>query len=212
MSDNYATDSSATATSSEYIEYSTGSLQCSAYHFHHNHEPFIIMFAMKDKNIYIEMINPHTQRHKYVQEIVMPFEFMEKNENFHLLKKFYDMSIMMVNKPDIIYYDTIGIETKQLVSTYDTYSEGEEDEEIVLRRWFIDCDCVWKNLRVSNKATYDCYYNMNPLTYEYNVNTDKEINNFMDSFNAFAKYNKVSPFIENIIVANYNYQLRLIRN
>jgi hypothetical protein len=198
----------AIANSSEYIEYSAGSLQFSAYHLHHNREPFIIMFIKKDKNIYIEMINPHTHRHKYVQEIVMPFELMEKNEN---LKKFYDMSVMMVNTFDVIYYDKIGIETGQLVSNYDTDSEGEE-EEIVLRRWCINCDCVWKNLRVSKKADYNCYYNMNPFSYEYNLNTDKEINNFMFSFDAFAKYNKVCPFIENIIVANYNYQLRLIRN
>ena len=53
---------------------------------------------------------------------------------------------------------------------------------------------------------------MNPFTYEYKVNTDKEINSFMNSFNAFAKYNEISPFIENIIVANYNYQLRLVRS
>ena len=53
---------------------------------------------------------------------------------------------------------------------------------------------------------------MNPFSYEYNVNTDKEINNFMRNFNAWAEYNYVSPSVENIIVANYNYQLRLIRS
>ena len=204
-------NSSATATtiSSEYIEYSTGSLQLSAYHFHHNREPFIIMFAKKDSIIYIEKIDPHSNRHKYVDEIVMPFDEMVKNVN---LKKFYDMSVMMVNTPEIVYYDKMGIQTKQIVDNYDTDSEDEEGEEIVLRRWCIDCDCNWKNLRVTKPAYYNCYYNMNPYTYEYNVNTDKEINNFMSSFNAWAKYNYVPPFIENIIVANYNYQLRLIRN
>jgi hypothetical protein len=203
------TTASSASTSSEYIEYSAGALQFSAYHFHHNREPFIIMFIKNGENVYIEMINPHTYRHKYVEEIVMPFELLEKNEN---LKKFYDMSVKMVNTDKTIYYDKIGIETGQLVSNYDTDSEGEEGEEIVLRHWCINCDCVWKNLRVSKLANYNCYYNMNPFSYKYNVNTDKEINNFMFSFDAFAKYNKVSPFIENIIVANYNYQLRLIGN
>jgi hypothetical protein len=203
------TTASSASTSSEYIEYNAGALQFSAYHFHHNRDPFIIMFIKKDKNIYIEMINSHTHRNKYVQEIVMPFELMEKNEN---LKKYYDMSVMMVNTDNTIYYDKIGIETGQLVSNYDTDSEDEEGEEIVLRRWCINSDCVWKNLRVSKRANYNCYYNVNPFTYEYNVNTDKEINNFIDSFDAFAKYNKVYPHIENIIVANYNYQLRLIRS
>lgn len=197
-------------TSSEYIEYNTGSLQLSSYHFHHNYEPYIIMFAKKDGLIYIEKIDPHSNRHKYVDEIVMPFEIMEKNEK---LKKFYDMSVMMVNTPEILYYDTIGIQTRQIVDNYDTDSEDEEGNEIVLRRWFIDCDCVWKNLRVSKKGgNYNCYYNMNPFSYEYNVNTDKEINNFMRNFNAWAEYNYVSPSVENIIVANYNYQLRLIRS
>jgi hypothetical protein len=203
------TTASSASTSSEYIEYNAGALQFSAYHFHHNHDPFIIMFIKKDEKIYIEMINPHTHRNKYIQEIVMPFELMEKNEN---LKKYYDMSVMMVNTDNTIYYDKIGIETGQLVSNYDTDSEDEEGEEIVLRRWCINSDCVWKNLRVSKRANYNCYYNINPFTYEYNVNTDKEIINFMDSFDAFAKYNKVCPRIENIIVANYNYQLRLIRS
>ena len=212
MSVDFAITTAATETtiSSEYIEYSTGSLQLSAYHFHHNYEPYIIMFAKKDGIIYIEKIDSHSNRNKYVNEIVMPFEVMEKNEE---LKKFYDMSLMLVNTYDIVYYDTIGIQSRQIVDNYDTDSEDEEGEEIVLRRWFIDCDCVWKNLSVSKKGgNYNCYYNINPLTYEYNVNTDKEINNFMSSFNAWAKYSYVSPFVENIIVANYNYQLRLIRS
>ena len=200
-------------TSSEYIEYNAGSLQLSAYHFHHNYEPYIIMFAKKEGIIYIEKIDPHSDRHKYVDEIVMPFEIMEKNEKNYKLKKFYDMSVMLVNTPEILYYDTIGIQTRQIVDNYDTDSEDEEGEEIVLRRWFIDCECVWKNLRVSKKGgNYNCYYNMNPFSYEYNVNTDKEINNFMRSFNAWAEYSYVSPSVENIIVANYNYQLRLIRS
>ncbi len=44
---------------------------------------------------------------------------------------------------------------------------------------------------------------MNPLTYEYKVNTEKQINSFMRSFNAFAKYNNVCSAIEKEIVANY---------
>jgi len=208
MSSNSTVTGATTTFSNEYIEYNAGSLQFSAYHFHHNREPFLIMFIRKDEIIYIEIIDPRTSRHKYVNEIVMPFEHMEKNKH---LKKFYDMSIMMVNSYNTIYYDTIGIETGHLVSTYDTDSENE-DEEVILRRWCINCDCVWKNLRVSKKANYNCYYNMNPFTYEYKVNTDKEINSFMNSFNTFAKYNEISPFIENIIVANYNYQLRLVRS
>ena len=201
---------SAPSATSEYIEYNAGTIKLSAYHFHHNREPFIIMFAKKDNIIYIEKIDPHSNRNKYVNEIVMPFEVMEKNKK---LKKFYDMSVMLVNTPEILYYDTIGIQTRQIVDNYDTDSEDEEGEEIVLRRWFIDCDCVWKNLRVSKKGgNYNCYYNMNPFSYEYNVNTDKEINNFMRNFNAWAEYNYVSPSVENIIVANYNYQFRLIRS
>lgn len=196
----------------EYIEYSAGSLEFSGYHFHHNREPFILLFIKNDTKIYIEKIDIHSNRHKYVNEIVMPFDEMVKNEN---LKKFYDMSIMMINTYKTIYYDRIGVETGQLVYNYDTDSEGEESEEIKkieLRHWCINCDSNWKNLRVSKPAYYNCYYNMNPHTYEYNVNTDKEINNFMCCFNAWAKYNYVPTFIENIIVANYNYQLRLIRN
>jgi len=203
------TAASSASTSSEYIEYSAGALQFSAYHFHHNREPFIIMFIKKDEKIYIEMINPHTYRNKYVQEIVMPFELMEKNEN---LKKYYDMSIMMVNTDKTIYYDKIGIETGQLVSNYDTDSEGEEREEIVLRRWCINSDCVWKNLRVSKRANYNCYYNINPFTYEYNVNTEKQINNFIRNFNAFAKYNNVCSAVKNEIVAKYNNYTKIIEN
>lgn len=61
----------------------------------------------------------------------------------------------------------------------------------VIRHWCIICDCIWKNLRVSKEDK--CYYNINPFTYEYNVNTEEEINKFLNRFNNFAKYNKIYP-------------------
>jgi hypothetical protein len=45
---------------------------------------------------------------------------------------------------------------------------------------------------------------MNPFTYEYNVNTEEEINKFMNMFNTFAKYHGIYPDIENMIIADYN--------
>jgi hypothetical protein len=188
--------------SDNYIEHSTGSLEFSGYHFHHNREPFYILFIKNDTKIYIELIHPHSHRNKYVEEIVIPFDEMVKNAS---LKKFYDMAVMLVNTEKIIYYDTIGVETGQLVCTYDTDSEHEEDK--VVRHWCINCDCIWKNLRVSKNDK--CYYNTNPFTYEYNVNTEEEINKFMKRFNAFAKYNNIYPAIENMIIANYNNKLSL---
>jgi len=188
--------------SDNYVEHNTELLEFSAYHFHHNRQPFYILFIKNDTKIYIELIHPHSHRNKYVEEIVMPFDEMVKNIS---LKKFYDMAVMLVNTNKIIYYNTIGVETGQLVCTYDTDSEDEEDK--VIRHWCINCDCIWKNLRVSKKDK--CYYNMNPFTYEYNVNTEEEINKFMKRFNAFAEYNNIYPAIENMIIANYNYKLSL---
>ena len=185
--------------SDNYIEHNTELLEFSAYHFHHNREPFYILFIKNDTKIYIEKIVPHSHRNKYIEEIVMPFDEMVKNAN---IKKFYDMAVMLVNTNKIIYYDTIGVETGQLVCTYDTDSEDEEGREVVLRHWCIICDCIWKNLRVSKEDK--CYYNMNPFKYEYNVNTEEEINKFLNRFNTFAKYYKIYPEIENMIIANYN--------
>jgi len=184
-----------------FVEHSTGDIELSAYHFHHNRSPFIIMFSKKGKNIYIEKVDPHSYRNKYVNDIVMPFEEMEKNES---LKKFYEMSVMMVNTGKSVYYDNVGLETGQLVPNYDTDSEDEEGEEVVLRRWCINCDRNWKNMRVSKPEHFNCYFNINPLTFEYNVNTEKRINSFMKSFDAFAKYNNVCTAVKNEIIANYN--------
>lgn len=188
-----------------YIEHSTESLEFSGYHFHHNREPFYILFIKNDKKIYIEKLEPHSHRNKYVGEIVMHYDEMLKDE---CLKKFYDLAVMLVNTDKTIYYDTIGVETGQLVCPYDTDSEGKEGEEVVLRHWCINCDCNWKNLRVSKKDK--CYYNMNPFTYEYNVSTEKEINQFMKRFNAFVKYNNIYPKIENMIIANYKLKLQMM--
>jgi hypothetical protein len=198
--------------SDKYIEHSTGSLEFSVYHFHHNREPFYILFIKNDTKIYIEKIDPHSHRNKYIEEIVMPFDEMIKNEN---IKKFYDMSVMLANTNKIIYYNTMGVETRQLVCFYDTDSDSEYEDENedkdeknkkvkvkLIRHWFIICDFIWKNLRVSKERK--CYYNMDPFTYEYNVNTEKEINQFMNIFNAFAKYHSIYSNIENMIITNYN--------
>lgn len=123
---------------------------------------------------------------------------------------------MLANTNKIIYYNTIGVETGQLVCPYDTDSEDEDEDKNkdndkdkdkkikVIRHWCINCDCIWKNLRVSKEDK--CYYNINPFTYEYNVNTEEEINKFLNRFNNFAKYNKIYSEIENMIIANYNYK------
>jgi len=204
--------------SNKYTEHNTELLEFSAYHFHHNREPFYILFIKNGTKIYIEKLDPHSHRGKYVEEIVMPFDEMIKNEN---IKKFYDMSVMLANTNKIIYYNTIGVETRQLVCFYDTDSEDEDEDEYedknedknknkkikVIRHWCIVCDCIWKNLRVSKEDK--CYYNMNPLTYEYNVNTEEEINKFINWFNAFAKYDGIYSNIENMIINNYNIKLAL---
>ncbi len=190
-----------------YIEHPIGSLVFSAYHYHSNRNPFYVLFIKNGSLIYIEMMNEYTRRHKIVEEIVMPFNVMEKNEN---LKKLYDLSVMMVNTDKSIYYDTVGVATKQLIQTYDTDSEEDECDEKpkpVVRHWCISCDTVWKDLRVSKSQQLNCYYNIDPFSYEYEVDSERNINGFMRCFDAFIKYNKVPPAIEQEIVANYEYSV-----
>jgi hypothetical protein len=216
----------------EFEEYPVGSLEFSAYHYHSNRNPFYIMFikdGSKDSkdgsNIYIEMINEYTRRHKIIDNIVMPFDVLEKNEN---LKKMYDLSLMMVNTDKTIYYDKSGMSIKQLVQTYDTDSDDREDCEdcdedateakkeakplgLPLKQWCMSCDTVWKSLRVSKSYAYfNCYFSINPFTYSYNADTQKNINGFIKSFDSFIKYNKPSPAIEAEIVANYENYLRVV--
>ncbi len=183
-------------------------LEFSAYHYHHNREPFYVLFIKKEDMIYIEMINERTHRYKCIDEIVMPFEDMVKNEN---LKKYYDMAVMLVNDNNTkrVYYDTQGKETKYLIQTYDTESDTDEEceEAIPIRHWCICADIIWKGMRVSKSNHYSdikCYYNINPFVFEYKVDTEKQINSFMSNINAFAKYHSVGSFIENAIIANYN--------
>jgi hypothetical protein len=238
----------------EFEEYPVGLLEFSAYHYHSNRNPFYIMF-IKDgskeskgskggSNIYIEMMNEYTRRHKIIDNIVMPFDVLEKNEN---LKKMYDLSLMMVNTDKTIYYDKSGMSIKQLVQIYDTDSdeEGCEDHEdcneedcdsddceatkeakeakaskeakapkplgLPLKQWCMSCDTVWKSLRVSKSYAYfNCYFSINPFTYSYNADTQKNINGFIKSFDSFIKYNKPSPAIEAEIVANYEDYLRVV--
>jgi hypothetical protein len=196
--------------SNKYTEHNTELLEFSAYHFHHNREPFYILFIKNGTKIYIEMLDPHSHRNKYVEEIVMPFDEMIKNEN---IKKFYDMSAMLANTNKIIYYNTIGRETGHIICPYDTDSNSEDEDKNketkikVIRNWCIISDFIWKNLRVSKERK--CYYNIDPFTYEYNVNTEEEINKFMNMFNTFAKYHGIYPDIENMIIADYNYKLSL---
>jgi len=178
------------------VEHPIGDLEFSAYKYHHNRNPYFILFIKNGSNIYIEMINEYTHRHKMVDEIVMPFEVMKKNEN---LKMYYDLSVKMLNTRKSIYYDTVGVETKHLIQTYDTDSDTEDDEETHIRHWGINCDCVWKNLRVSKD--YNIYYNMNPFTYSYDVNTGEAVEAFMRSFDTFAKSNRVAPVIKAEILA-----------
>ena len=217
----------------EFVEHSVGSLQFSAYHFHHNREPYYILFirvmseaskasgAGEDK-IYIEKIDTHSHRNKYVNDIVMPFSVMESNAN---LKKYYDMSVMLVNTDKSVYYDTRGLYSKRLIQTYDTDSDSdyEEDSESgainkkektkrSVRRWCISCDTVWKNLRVSKNSYFNCYYNINPYEYEYKMGTEKEINQFISLFNNFTKYTSIPSAIEKEIIANYNDVPQLTRD
>jgi hypothetical protein len=182
--------------SARFVEHPIGDLEFSAYKYHHNRNPYYILFIKNGSNIYIEMMNEYTHRHKMDDEIVMPFEVMKKNEN---LKMYYDLSVKMLNTRKSIYYDTVGVETKHLIQTYDTDSDTEDDEETHIRHWCINCDCVWKNLRVSKD--HNIYYNMNPFTYSYDVNTGEAVEEFMRSFDTFAKYNRVAHVIKAEILA-----------
>lgn len=194
---------------SQYVPHSSDDLEFSGFYHHHNRNPFYFLFIKKGKNIYIERMNEHTKNNKYVDEIVMPFDVMAKNE---CLKKYYDMSLMLANNSKIIYYDTYGINSKHLISTYDTDSEDEEEDDeqndkkktLNIRHWCISSDFDWKNLRVSKTTNFNCYYNIDPFTFEYNINTEKEINDFMTAINSFAKYNGISSIVESEIIDNYN--------
>jgi hypothetical protein len=80
-----------------------------------------------------------------------------------------------------------------------------------LKQWCMSCDTVWKNLRVSKSYAYfNCYFSINPFTYSYNADTQKNINGFIKSFDSFIKYNKPPPAIEAEIVANYENYLRVV--
>jgi hypothetical protein len=186
------------ADNTEFIKHTTPNMKFSAYHFHHNRDPFYILFILKEDVIYIEMINDGTNRNKYTNDIVMLFEDMLKNEH---LKKYYDMSVMLVNDTNCVYYDWEGILTTSLIQTYDT--EDEEEVVIPIRHWCISTERNWKNMRISKAYDYNCYYNINPFTFEFNVDTEKNIASFMRSINAFAKYHSVCCFIEAEITNNY---------
>jgi hypothetical protein len=192
---------------SQYVPHTTDNLEFTGYYYHHNRNPFYFLFIRKDKNIYIERINEHTKNNKYVDDIVMSFDDMAKDE---CLKKYYDMSVMLANNSKTIYYDSYGIETKQLISTYDTDSEDDDsvNKPLNIRHWCISSDFVWKNLRVSKTTTnLNCYYNIDPFTFEYNIDTEKKINSFMAAINSFAEYNGISSIVESEIIANYNNKL-----
>lgn len=210
-------------------EHDAGSLKFSAYHYHHNREPYYLLFirvmseaseaskASEDK-IYIEKIDTHSHRNKYVYDVVMPFSVMESNEK---LKKYYDMSVMLTNTGNMVYYDKLGKYSKRLIQTYDTDSDSEdegggEDEKKpkrTQRNWCICCDSVWKNMRVSpNNNTLNCYYNINPFTYEYKMDTEKKISSFLAHINNFTKYTSIPSAIEKEIIANYNNVPQLTRS
>lgn len=188
---------------SQYVSHTSDNLEFTGYYYHHNRNPFYFLFIRKDKNIYIERINDSTKRNKYVDDIVMPFDDMAKNE---CLKKYYDMSVMLANNSKTIYYNSYGIETKHLISTYDTDSDDDDDDEktVNIRHWCISSDFVWKNMRVSKATNLNCYYNIDPFTFEYNINTEKKINSFMRAINSFAEYNGISSIVKNEILTNYN--------
>jgi hypothetical protein len=198
-------------TVSKFIPYNDKTLEFSAYHFHHNRVPFIILFVKDNEgtggkaNIYIERIDSHTCRKGITMEVVMPFDVMKQNPN---LKKFYDMSVMLVNTENNVYYDTKGIETRDMVPTCD---ESEYDEyQKTYRHWCISCDTVWKNMRVSQSDSSDsfnpnCYFKINPFNYNYISDTEEKISDFMKKINAFVKYDGGVPrLIESAIVANYD--------
>jgi hypothetical protein len=205
-------------------EHDAGSLEFSAYHYHHNREPYYFLFIRKmseangDK-IYIEKIDTHSHRNKYVNDVVMPFAVMESNEK---LKKYYDMSVMLKNTGNKVYYDKLGMYSKSLIKTYDTESDSDREDsdgsdgsdsskktekkpKRSQRNWCICCDKVWKNMRVSpNNHTLNCYYNINPFTNEYKMDTGKKINSFLTHFNNFTKYTSIPSAIEKEIVERYN--------
>lgn len=193
---------------SEFIPYNDKTLEFSAYHFHHNREPFLILFVKDNEgtggkpNIYIERIDSHTCRKGITMEVVMPFDVMKQNPN---LKKFYDMSVMLANTVNNVYYDTKGIETRDMVSTCD---ESEYDEyQKTYRHWCISCDIVWENMRVSQSDSFNpnCYFKINPFNYNYISDTEEKISDFMKKINAFVKYDGGVPrLIESAIVANYD--------
>jgi hypothetical protein len=151
----------------------------------------------------------------------MPFAVMESNEK---LKKYYDMSVMLKNTGKKVYYDKLGMYSKRLIKTYDTDSDSgdasdegskktEKKPKRTNRNWAICCDKVWKNMRVSpNTLTLNCYYNINPFTNEYKMDTEKKINSFLTHFNNFAKYSSIPSAIEKEIVANYNDVPQLTRD
>ena len=229
LTDSTAMDSTAMdSTATDCVEHSAGELEFSAYHFHHNRVPFYILFIRKGNMIYVEKIDEHSHRNKYVNDVVMPIEVLESNKS---LKKYYEMAVMLVNTDKTIYYDSLGFDSKRLISTYDTDSEDEgyEDEDSddgeikekaepkpkvkrPIRHWCINSDTVWKNMRVSTPDYYNCYYNIDPFTYEYKVSTDTKISQFISHFDAWAKYNNIPQMIEDAITANYNYHLRLVRS
>jgi hypothetical protein len=239
LAESTATESTATeSTATDCVEHSAGELEFSAYHFHHNRVPFFLLFIKKGNMIYVEKIDEHSHRNKYVNDVVMPIEVLESNKS---LKKYYDMAVMLVNTDKTIYYDSLGFDSKRLISTYDTDSEDEGfeeedsdgdggdhgDDEIKkkepkpepkpkvkrsVRYWCINSDIVWKNMRVSTPDYYNCYYNINPFTYEYKMSTDRTINTFISHFDAWAKYNNIPQMIEDTITANYKYYLRLVRS
>jgi hypothetical protein len=231
-------------TNVRFVEHDTGSLQFSAFHYHHNREPYYVLFIKvpdcdgSGDKLYIEKIDTHSHNNKYVYDVVMPFEVMESNE---CLKKYYDMSVMLVNTGNSVYYDNLGMYSKNLIQTYDTDSDSDaeesdnEEDDICddsgekrvkkekgengsrqkikrsIRRWCINCDTIWKNLRVYKQSALNCYYNIDPFTYEYKMATEKQIDSFITHFNNFTKYTGVSRAIKEEITANYNNSMRLIR-
>ena len=59
-------------------------------------------------------------------------------------------------------------------------------------------------MRVSKATNLNCYYNIDPFTFDYNINTEKRINSFMRAINSFAEYNGISSIVKNEILTNYN--------
>ena len=53
-----------------YEVHNTMEIELSGYHFHHNRCPFYILFGKKGKNIYIEKVDSHSGRNKYVNDML----------------------------------------------------------------------------------------------------------------------------------------------